>query len=93
MLREIYDAVYTAKTHLDRAKLSGNSILTMRTRLGNILLDNVDGILEGLKAAMDAEKKIQSLERDVESLQAALAEADKVAAAAKAKGKRGGNPD
>lgn len=92
-MEKIYDAVYTAKAHLDRAKLSENGVHTMRTRLGNVLLNNVDGILKGLKVAIDAEKKIQSLERDVESLQVALDEADKVATATKAKGKHGDNPD
>lgn len=99
-LEEIYNQVYTAKVHLDRARLSGNGVLTMRTRLGNVLLDNADAIIEGLRDAVEGAKKIASLERDVESLQAALVEADaavaeakKNAPAVKGKGKRGDNPD
>ncbi len=93
---KIYDEIYAAKVKLDNAKLSGNWVLAMRTRLSNILLNNVDGILEGLREANESTKKIASMERDVESLQAALLEADAAAKntpAAKGKSKHGDAAD
>lgn len=79
-MHELYTKIYQAKAALEAAKRSGNGVSGMSTRLSNLLFNHVDEIMKALASA----KKVASLERDVESLQAALDEAD---ARAKAAGK------
>lgn len=86
-MNELYDKVYQAKAALEAAKRSGNGVSGMSTRLSNLLYNHVDEIMDALKNAESNAKKIASLERDVESLQTALDEADAQMAAAKAKTK------
>lgn len=75
-MHELYTKIYQAKAALEAAKRSGNGVSGMSTRLSNLLFNHVNEIMEALKTAESSAKKVSALERDVESLQAALDEAD-----------------
>ena len=47
-----------------------------RTRLSNLLFNHVSGILENMQRVDEAEKELNMLRRDIESLQTALDDAD-----------------
>ncbi|MFR5853199.1 MAG: hypothetical protein ACLUE8_01975 [Lachnospiraceae bacterium] len=61
---------------LHDAERRGNGIPGARTRLSNLLFNHVSGILENMQRVDEAEKELNMLRRDIESLQAALDDAD-----------------
>ena len=72
----LYNDISNALEALHDAERRGNGIPGARTRLSNLLFNNVSGILESMRRAEEAEKELDMLRRDIESLQAALEDAD-----------------
>lgn len=72
----LYNDISNALEALHDAERRGNGIPGARTRLSNLLFNHVSGILESMRHAEEAEKELDMLRRDIESLQAALEDAD-----------------
>lgn len=75
-MSELYNDISNALEALHDAERRGNGIPGARTRLSNLLFNHVSGILESMRRAEEAEKELDMLRRDIESLQAALEDAD-----------------
>ena len=72
----LYNDISNALEALRDAERRGNGISGARTRLSNLLFNHVSGILENMQRVDEAEKELNMLRRDIESLQAALDDAD-----------------
>lgn len=72
----LYNDISNALEALHDAERRGNGIPGARTRLYNLLFNHVSGILENMQRVDEAEKELNMLRRDIESLQTALDDAD-----------------
>nr|DAF84014.1 MAG TPA: protein of unknown function (DUF5320) [Caudoviricetes sp.] len=75
-MSELYNDISNALEALHDAERRGNGIPGARTRLSNLLFNHVSGILENMQRVDEAEKELNMLRRDIESLQTALDDAD-----------------
>lgn len=75
-MSELYNDISNALEALHDAERRGNGIPGARMRLSNLLFNHVSGILENMQRVDEAEKELNMLRRDIESLQAALDDAD-----------------
>lgn len=75
-MSELYNDISNALKALHDAERRGNGIPGARTRLSNLLFNHVSGILENMQRVDEAEKELNILRRDIESLQTALDDAD-----------------
>lgn len=75
-MSELYNDISNALETLHDAERRGNGIPGARTRLSNLLFNHVSGILENMQRVDEAEKELNMLRRDIESLQTALDDAD-----------------
>ena len=75
-MSELYNDISNALEALHDAERRGNGIPGARTRLSNLLFNHVSGILENMQRVDEAEKELNMLRRAIESLQAALDDAD-----------------
>lgn len=75
-MSELYNDISNALEVLHDAERRGNGIPGARTRLSNLLFNHVSGILENMQRVDEAEKELNMLRRDIESLQTALDDAD-----------------
>ena len=75
-MKEAYEAIFRAKMELDGAVRSGNGIHGKRQILANVLVNNVDAIMQAFESVKSLQADNDALCRDIESLNAALEEAD-----------------
>lgn len=75
-MSELYNDISNALEALHDAERRGNGIPGARTRLSNLLFNHVSGILENMQRVDEAEKELNMLRCDIESLQTALDDAD-----------------
>ena len=75
-MKEAYEAIFRAKMELDGAVRSGNGVHGKRQILANVLVNNVDVIMQAFESVKLLQEKNDALYRDIESLNAALEEAD-----------------
>lgn len=75
-MSELYNDISNALEALHDAERRGNGIPGARTRLSNLLFNHVSSILENMLRVDEAEKELNMLRRDIESLQTALDDAD-----------------
>ena len=75
-MKEAYEAIFRAKMELDSAVRSGNGIHGKRQILANVLVNNVDAIMQAFESVKSLQAENDALCRDIESLNAALEEAD-----------------
>lgn len=75
-MKEAYEAIFRAKMELDGAVRSGNGVHGKRQILANVLVNNVDVIMQAFESVKSLQAENDALCRDIESLNAALEEAD-----------------
>ena len=75
-MKEAYEAIFRAKMELDGAVRSGNGVHGKRQILANVLVNNLDAIMQAFESVKLLQEKNDALCRDIESLNAALEEAD-----------------
>lgn len=75
-MSELYNKLSVALSEYRNAQSRGNGISGAKLRLSNLLFNNAQEILNSMKHSEDLEREADALKRDIESLQAALDDAD-----------------
>lgn len=75
-MSELYNKLSVALSEYRNAQSRGNGISGAKLRLSNLLFNNAQEILNSMKHSEDLEREVDVLKRDIESLQAALDDAD-----------------